>query len=151
MRADKIPAPAITDEERQKKVVEHTKLIIGWFHGGEDPNKSRGDASLNLAPCDREGFFQQVKFGLYGPFPWFFRQEAPQPQEINPDEDPWEVIKRCKVDGGDPNFVPDIINNAVAWFVRWVQRVIPDRAMIEDAIDQARTQLLMEARAQRWW
>lgn len=137
--ASRKSAPVLSEEEREKRVRECARLIIDWFH------------SLELAPCDWEGFFQQVKYGLYGPFRWIFRQEAPKPHENNADEDPCKVIESCRVEDGNPNFVPDIINNAVTWLARWAQRVIPDRAMMEDAIDQARGQLLMEIRAQRWW
>lgn len=120
----------LNEKDRDKSV----GLIIEWVR------------SPDLEPCDWEGFFQQVKFGLHGPFRRLFSAEAPKPHKINPDEDPREVIKRCKAEGGNPNSVPGIINNAVVWFARWVQWIIPDRAMMEDAIDKARGQLLREAR-----
>lgn len=128
----------LTEEDREKKVTENAQLIINWFH------------SLNLASCYWEGFFQQVKFGLYGPFRWLFNSEAPQPDEIKPDENPWDVIKRCKVEKGNPRFVTDIVNDLVTWLARWVQRVVSDRAIMEDAIDQARRTLLRETRTARW-
>ena len=136
---NRIAAPAMTEEERQKRVAEHAKPIIDWFH------------SLNLAPCFWPGFWSQVNAAMYGPFPWLFAGEAPQPHEIRPGVNPWEVIKECKVERKNPQFVTDIINDLVAWLARWVQRVIPDRVMTEDAIDKARGQLLREARKARWY
>ena len=135
----RIAAPEMTEEERQKKVAEHAKLIIDWFR------------SLNLAFSFWPGYWSQVNAAMYGPFPWLFADEAPQPHEIRPGVNPLEVIKECKVERKNPQFVTDIINDLVAWLARWVQRVIPDRVMTEDAIDKARGQLLREARKARWY
>lgn len=130
--------PIMTKEEREKRVTENATLIIDWFH------------SVDLAPCYWDDFFEQVKLGLYGSFHWLFSAEAPQPNEIRPDEEPWKVIKRSKVERKNPQFVTDIINDLVTWLARWIQRVIPDRKMMEDAFYRARRQLLRESRMAHW-
>lgn len=77
----RVAAPAMTEEEeRQKEVAEHAKLIIDWFR------------SRDLAFCFWPGFWSQVNAALYGPFPWLFADEAPQPHEIRPGVNPLEVI-----------------------------------------------------------
>ncbi len=131
----RIAVPAMTEEEeRQKRVAGYARLIIDWFR------------PLDLAPCFWQGFWSQVNAALYGPFAWLFADETPQPHEIRPGANPLEVIKECKVERKNPQFMTDIINDLVTWLARWVQRVISDRTMMEDAIDQARSQLLREAR-----
>lgn len=129
----------LTKEERDKKITEHAGLIIDWVH------------SIDLAPCYWEGLFEQVKLGLYGPFRWLFSTEAPPMDEIKPDEASWELIKRFKTKSKNPGNMAEIINGHVTWLARWIQRVIPDRTMMEDAIDQARGHLLLEARKARWF
>lgn len=129
--------PDLTEEEREKTTAENAQLIIDWVH------------SIDLAPCYWEDFFEQVKLGLYGPFRWFFSAEAPQPHEIYPGENPWNVIKRCKVERTNAQFVTDIINYLVTWLARWIQRIISDQAIIENAVDRARGHLLREAREVR--
>lgn len=133
------PEPVMTRAERQAKVTELATIIVEWFR------------SLGLAPYDQEPFWQQVNLGLYGGLPRLFTDEVPKPHEIRSNRDPWKVIKRCKVEARNPHLMTDVINAHVSWLARWIQRVIPDRAMMEDVIDQARRRLLREAREARWY
>ena len=120
---------AMTEEERQEKISEYAKLIVDWV------------PQTGLRLCDYGAFFKGVDSALDGTRSWLFRNEAPKPHEIRPDEDPWKVIQHCKVVGGNPQSAPDVTNNAVTWLARWIQRVIPDQEMIKEAISRARTQL----------
>lgn len=132
----RIAAPRMANEEEHQKGVDgHAKRIIDWFH------------ALYLARCFWQGFWSQVDAALYGPFPWLFADEAPQPHEIRPGANPLEAIKACKVERENPQLATDIVNDLVTWLARWVQRVISDRRMMEDAIDQAKGYLLEARRA----
>ena len=55
------------------------------------------------------------------------------------------MIARCRVVGGNPQSAPDVTNNAVTWLARWVQRLIPDRGRMKEAIAKAKALLLDQA------
>lgn len=133
-KPDQIPASVINEEERQKKIMEGAKLIVEWY------------PTAGLSLCDCKAFFEQVDSVLDGTRPWLFRKEAPQPHEVRPDEDPQEVIRRCRIMDGNPQLATDIVNNAVTWLARWVQRVIPDWEMMTEAITKSKEQLSSNAR-----
>jgi len=120
-------------EERQEKISGYAQLIVDWIR------------QTDLRPCDYGTFFKQVDSALDGTRPWLFSNEAPKPDEIHPKEDPWKVIARCKVVRGNPQSAPDVINNAVTRLARWIQRVIPDREMLKEAIVKAKVPLLNQA------
>ena len=128
------PKPVMTEPEPQKWITEFATIIVDWVR------------SLKLAPYDLETFLSQVNYGLYGRFPRLFTDEAPKPGEVHPHEDPSKVIERCKVDGGNPQFMHEVINNDIAWLARWIQRVIPDWLMMKEAFAQAETKLRRMAR-----
>jgi len=128
----------MTEAERQEKIPEYATLIVEWF------------PSTDLAHCDWEMFWEQVNSALYGGFPWLFKDEAPKPNGTIPDEDPWKVIEWRKVKNKDLKFVNDIINHNAPWLARWLQRVIPDQAMVKAVLHQAETQIRREARTARW-
>ena len=127
------PPSLMTEEDRQEKISEHAKLIVDWIH------------QTGLRPCDYRTFFKQVESALDGTRPWLFSNEAPKPHEIKPDEDPWKVINRYKVENIPSQSAPDVTNNAVTWLARWVQRLIPDRGRMKEAIAKAKALLLDRA------
>ena len=133
------PAPMMAEAERKKKIARLAKLVVDWFH------------SLELAPYDQETFWGQVNSASYGGLSSLITREAPGPNESNPDEDPREVINRCRVESRQSQTMPNIINNNVTWLSRWIQRVIPDWPTMLEVIDKARGQVLKEARNARWF
>jgi len=50
---------------------------------------------------------------------------------------------------GYPPLVTDVANTAVESLARWLQRVIPDRQLMKEAIAEAEVQLLPEAQMAR--
>lgn len=124
------PVPVMSEEERDKRITEGADLIVEWFRTTE------------LAPCDGEMFWSQVNSALYGGLPWLFTSEAPKPGEINPEEDPWAVIKRCRAKSEGKASMADVINDRVKELARWSPRVFPDRKTRDAAIDLARRHLL---------
>ena len=128
------PVPVMTEEERERKISKGAALMIEWLR------------TTGLAPCDVEMFFSQGNSALYGGLPWLFTSEAPKPDDINPGEDPWAVIKRCRVQDNKAKLVTDIINNNVTWLARWIQRVFPDREIREAVLDLAERQRLRGVR-----
>lgn len=103
-----------------------------------------------LAPCDWGTFFKQIKLGLYGPLRWLFTSEAPRLGEIRPNANPLKVIEECKDESAEKASMPDVLNHHVAWLARWIQRIIPDRRLMLDALDAAERKLLREAWAGGW-
>lgn len=122
----------ITAEEWQRKREEHANPAMDWVRS-------------KPAPCDWGEFFRQVNLALYGGFPRLFTAEAPQPDENWADKDPQEVFKLCEPVGKEDS-MPEVLNNLVKWLARWIQRVIPDRKMMMDALAIAEAALLHDAR-----
>jgi hypothetical protein len=126
------PPPEVSAELYKKIKEEATTLVVDWVRS-------------TLAICDWEAFFKQVGLALYGVFPWLFTSEAPKPGEINLNEDPLKVIERCKIEEVESGCGPDVLNNNVKWFARWIQRVILDRKLMKEVISAAETTLIREA------
>ncbi len=122
----------MTAEEWQKKAKEHAKMVIDFIH-------SRDLGLGFLGPL-----FSQVNLALYGGFPWLFTEEAPRPGENWAGKDPQEVIKLFEPFGKEDSMA-EVMNNLVKWLARWIQRVIPDRKMMMDALAIAEATLLREA------
>jgi len=95
-RPDHNPAPVTTEEERHKKFMGYAELRIERF------------PTAGLGLCDCKAFFKQVDSAPDGTLPWLFSSEAPQPHEIRLDEDPREVIRHCRVEGGNPQLVTNV-------------------------------------------
>lgn len=109
----------------------------------------RKPATTGLSLCDCSAFLQRMDSAPNGTRPWLFGNEAPQPHEIRPDEDPEEVIRRCRIMNGNPQLATDIVNNAVTSLARSIQRVILSGEIMLDAIALAKQQLLHESQRAR--
>jgi len=125
--------PAITESERHSEIEKYGTLVMDWVR------------STDLAVCDWELFFRQVDLALYGPFRWLFSENAPRRDDIKASQDPWRIIKRCKPHLGNELSIPNVINNNLSWLARWIQMVIPDRKLIEEALATAKVTLEHEA------
>lgn len=130
------PPSPMNEEGRQEKISEYAQLIVDWM------------PQTGLRPCDYRSFFKQVESALDGTRPWLFSNEAPKPDEINPNENPREVINRCKPEDGNPQTAPEVTNNAVTWLARWAQRLIPDKGIMKEAISKAKAKALLLDQAQ---
>ncbi|TAM80277.1 MAG: hypothetical protein EPN47_16090 [Acidobacteria bacterium] len=130
-------APMMSQEERERKASGGADLVIEWFR------------STGLPPCDWEMCWSQVNSGLYGRLLLLFTSEAPKLGEINPDEDPRAVIKRCQVKSKSPASMADVINDSVKELARWSQRIFQDREVMKKAFTRAESQLRREARELR--
>lgn len=123
----------MSESERQAYIAQHAKLVVDWLR------------STTLSPCDWEAFFRQIDLALYGPYPLLFAENAPRHTKISPEEDPWQVIRRCKPQLGTEVSLPDVINKHIDWLARWIQIVVPDRELMKETLGTAETVLVREA------